>query len=388
MIKLAHNDPRPLYQQVKASLRDFIMRGAVPAGVAIPDERSLAAGLGLSRMTVRRAIAELTGEGLFTRIPGRGTFVADGIAGSLSAPAEIKKLTSIGLISLMGRAEMASALFYHRIVQSIQQNLDVSSPLVMIKPAADAAAMMSAISSDSTLCGLIVLGIVDRKVIDAVGTLKLPVVLVDSAQPAKRRLDEVTHNGEPSCFEAVTALIEQGHRDIAIMNYVPSTAASKQRQDAYEAALRASKIPVRDEFIYQIPCSATAAYAQFRRVLKSKSIPSAVFCTTDELAVAVISAVKDHGWRVPEHMSVVGFGDLGYFSTPALSSIRLSLEQMGTSAVKLLTERIQNPAIEPRLISVPTEWMSRASCDLPRESDLSYSDDPNHAAGPQSRRKE
>ncbi|MBA3710036.1 MAG: substrate-binding domain-containing protein, partial [Planctomycetes bacterium] len=89
---------------------------------------------------------------------------------------------------------------------------------------------------------------------------------------------------------------------------------------------------------------------------------------TDELAIGVIAAVKDRGMRVPDDVSVVGFGDIGYFCTPALSSVRMPVEQMGTSAITLLRQRQREPAMSPCSIVLRSEWQPRASCAAPRSA--------------------
>lgn len=69
-------DPAPLYQQLRDRLRDTLVEGW-PHDRPIPSERHLMQMTGLSRMTVRQAIAELVNEGMLRRDHGRGTFVAD-----------------------------------------------------------------------------------------------------------------------------------------------------------------------------------------------------------------------------------------------------------------------------------------------------------------------
>jgi GntR family transcriptional regulator len=67
--------PTPVYVQLRDRLRTAIASGAYHVGHALPSERDLASGLGLSRMTVRRAIEELVSEGLLEQRHGSGTFV-------------------------------------------------------------------------------------------------------------------------------------------------------------------------------------------------------------------------------------------------------------------------------------------------------------------------
>ena len=69
--------PRPLYQQVKVRILDQVHRGSWPPGKKIPSENQLVQELGVSRMTVNRALRELAQEGYLQRVAGVGSFVAE-----------------------------------------------------------------------------------------------------------------------------------------------------------------------------------------------------------------------------------------------------------------------------------------------------------------------
>jgi GntR family transcriptional regulator, arabinose operon transcriptional repressor len=363
MLQLERGDPRPLYRQVKERLRGEVEAGVYATDSAIPDERTLATQFGLSRMTVRRAIVELTDEGLFQRIPGRGTFVrARGAADSAASGR-----STIGVLAHFDQVEITGAMFYHRIMQGVQHALGSQAPIVVRKAVPPFASFVAANAEDAALAGLIVLGVVDPELLNALRHVSLPTVLVDSEQPAERRLDQVTCEGGDASYDAVCALIALGHRDIGIINY-PHTPAAAAREAGYARALAEHGLPARLEFRYEVVCNSSAAYAAMRDALARDRVPTALFCTTDELAIGAISAVKDHGWRVPKDLSVVGFGDVGYFCTPDLSTVRMPIEQMGTSAVTLLQQRQRNPRSSPCSIVLRAEWLPRATCDRPRSS--------------------
>jgi GntR family transcriptional regulator len=69
--------PVPLYFQIAQDLRDRILRGEFKSGAALPTEEQLCASYGVSRSTVRQAIADLHAQHLISRRRGLGTFVKD-----------------------------------------------------------------------------------------------------------------------------------------------------------------------------------------------------------------------------------------------------------------------------------------------------------------------
>lgn len=71
------DSPAPIYQRVKQAIVQQIRSGVWQPHQRIPSESELVAELGVSRMTINRALRELTGEGYLVRMQGVGTFVAE-----------------------------------------------------------------------------------------------------------------------------------------------------------------------------------------------------------------------------------------------------------------------------------------------------------------------
>lgn len=72
---LVSDSANPLYRQLMQRLRADIARGKYPVHSRIPSEQELCGSYQVSRVTVRKALAELTREGLLRRMQGKGTFV-------------------------------------------------------------------------------------------------------------------------------------------------------------------------------------------------------------------------------------------------------------------------------------------------------------------------
>jgi GntR family histidine utilization transcriptional repressor len=67
----------PLYQQIKNTIQEKIRNGDWKSGQKLPSENELVDALGVSRMTINRALRELTHDGLINRVHGIGSFIAD-----------------------------------------------------------------------------------------------------------------------------------------------------------------------------------------------------------------------------------------------------------------------------------------------------------------------
>jgi GntR family transcriptional regulator len=103
--------PIPLHIQVKQALKDQIVRGAWKPGDLVPGDLELCSELGISRTTIRQALAELAHDGWVVRERGRGTFVAP------------PKLTERAVERLSGFFEDMVALGYPPVSQVLRQEV-------------------------------------------------------------------------------------------------------------------------------------------------------------------------------------------------------------------------------------------------------------------------
>ena len=78
MVVLDHRDTRPLYLQVKDSLRRMMLTGLLTPGEKLPSVRALATQLAINPNTIQRAYGELEAEGYIYSVAGKGSFAASG----------------------------------------------------------------------------------------------------------------------------------------------------------------------------------------------------------------------------------------------------------------------------------------------------------------------
>ena len=77
MIQLNYWDSKPIYEQIKDSLKRLIITGAIAPDEKMPSVRELASQLAINPNTIAKAIRELEQEGYIYTITGRGSFAAD-----------------------------------------------------------------------------------------------------------------------------------------------------------------------------------------------------------------------------------------------------------------------------------------------------------------------
>jgi LacI family transcriptional regulator len=357
MLSLSKKNAQPYYEQIKQSLRSEIRSGTLKPGSAIDDERSLALSLGVSRVTVRRALSALTQEGLLHRIRGKGTFVRASFA---KQPRKVRAAVSV----LMPHDHLSlNTLFHFRVLNGIHAGSESTGLFVtyrkLDKPYE---ACLAKLQNDPAVKALIVFEVDDKHFLPLLSELHLPVVLLDTPHCLERPLfDEVSHHSEPAAFDGTKRLLELGHRSIGLMISQSPSQYLVERRLGYRRALESLNGRYRPELIYPVPCTIAGGYECMKQIIARPSPPTAMFCANDELAAGAIAALRDNGWRVPQDMTVIGFGDLGLFTSPAMTTLRLPLEEMGLAAIKLVRERLKNPSAPIKRVFVPIEWVPRES---------------------------
>jgi LacI family transcriptional regulator len=96
--------------------------------------------------------------------------------------------------------------------------------------------------------------------------------------------------------------------------------------------------------------------------------PTAIFAFNDNAAISVLHAARARGLRVPEDLSVVGFDDAEQAAivTPALTTVRQPLEELGRMAVSLLLRVLENQRHDALRIELATKLVVRESTAPPR----------------------
>jgi LacI family transcriptional regulator len=146
------------------------------------------------------------------------------------------------------------------------------------------------------------------------------------------------------------------HREIAYVHGTPGFRGRMERM----FGLRETAEVEHGMVIHEMKFAENAHFsAAFRELREKTGGVTAFFCAHDGLALTVVSELLRLGYRVPEDVTVVGFGDFTAARqiTPQLTTIRLPGRDMGAAAVRLLIDRIRlgarNIGVAQRLYVVP-----------------------------------
>lgn len=349
-----------------------ITTGEWPVGSRLPSEPVLALGLGISRGTLRRALAELRQQGLIEAVPGRGSHV-------ISASPAGRHVRRIAVV-----VPSVARPYVGTIVQAIEDELHQHGYSVLFGSSGASRnqedGRVRRMLEDG-VAGLISYPIDFEPGIDLYAELHargLPLVFVDRYLPSVPA-DAVIYDNVGGAYQAVEHLVGLGHRRIAFVSTDNLTTTSvAERLHGYRHALLAAGLDYNEDLVYcKVPLAATGSAASETEKADTRKLiadflavaaPTAVFALHDRLAFDVYQSAAALGWRVPEDLSVVGFNDdePAHTLDPALTTIHQPRERIGRLAARMLLERIRGSEEEPVRYVLATTFVERDSTKPPR----------------------
>lgn len=207
-------------------------------------------------------------------------------------------------------------------------------------------------------------------------SLPLPVVAVAAHKP----LDGVTRivlDHQRAAELTLRHLYQLGHRHIAFMRGQSFSSDSNDRWRSLMAVAKDLALEVPPELIVQLQLNLSSpelGYPVVPQLLAARRPFTALVCYNDISAIGAIRSLRDHGLRVPEDVSVIGFDDIqgAAYHTPSLTTVRQPLNSMGNTAARILLERIRGGASQdyPEQVPIVPELIIRESTLPPNPARL------------------
>ena len=162
-------------------------------------------------------------------------------------------------------------------------------------------------------------------------------------------------------YKAVRHLIEEGFKKIAHFAGPRHINIYKKRWMGYQEALKEGGLKSADEFLFIDNLTEEKGWKAAAKLMKLKNRPDAIFSASDISALGAIKYLREHGYRIPEDMAIVGFANEPFTSImePGLTSVEQKGYLIGVSVANLFFEEIQQQGetrpfkkiiIEPELI--------------------------------------
>ncbi|MDX2162411.1 MAG: LacI family DNA-binding transcriptional regulator [bacterium] len=190
---------------------------------------------------------------------------------------------------------------------------------------------------------------------------RFPIVVLDRATQHDHVLPLLLDNPQ-GVREAFTHLYDQGLRRMAFITGAGDSFDSRERMTTFleTAAQHGLDTPVFTGNFTEL-----SGYQAAQAVLQAASVPQAVFCANDQMAIGFLQAMRERGLRAPADIAVIGFDNipLTRYMQPSVSTIGASRHDWGSTAVRQLIGFLQDETpFEPQRI--PTRFIARESSML------------------------
>jgi LacI family transcriptional regulator len=208
----------------------------------------------------------------------------------------------------------------------------------------------------------------------------IPLVLLNSTAAGH---DAITIDNYGGARQMMRHLAELGHVQIAFIKGPAHNRDARERLRGYRHAMRGTGAPALRMLELDGDFTEESGYTAAGRIAAAAPRPTAIFAANDSMAVGALAALVAAGIAVPKEMSVAGFDDIpiSRYVTPALTTIRVDLAEVGRRAFALLLDGIAHRAAGVREECIATTLVSRQSCASP-PSPLKTSRQPLRPRGP------
>ncbi|PFI59206.1 LacI family transcriptional regulator [Priestia megaterium] len=182
-----------------------------------------------------------------------------------------------------------------------------------------------------------------------------PVVLYNTCLEDKH-INYVIPNNEHGAYQATEHLIKLGHEKIAFIAGPSIFYSMGERLKGYKRALQEFNISYNEEFVYKEQYSYEKVFEYTINILQSNNRPTSFFAISDQMALAVLDAVRTLNFEVPKDISIIGFDDIHIASNShiGLTTVAQRKEEMAEIALEKLFSLIEKPE-QPKPIEVVLE---------------------------------
>ncbi len=177
---------------------------------------------------------------------------------------------------------------------------------------------------------------------DVLAEIDAAIVLVSVDSVTRKNLKQcssISINNKKAAYMAVNYLIENGHKNIALMLGAHNDyGIGKERQQGYIEALENSQIKINDKYIIYGDYDCEAAYTQTVNLLKENPKITAIFAISDLMAMGAAKAVADVNKKIGYEVSIMGFDGMEFASyyEPTLATIKQPKQVMARKSIDLL----------------------------------------------------
>ena len=203
----------------------------------------------------------------------------------------------------------------------------------------------------------------DEKIFELTKSGVPSVVVPGFIEDSPRNPLSITCDNYESNYQAVSHLIELGHRRIAYILGKPNSKYTVERYLAYRDALEDHGVEFRQEYLACSDFSVTDGYRIMGELLDLPLPPTAVLFINDSISIGALDQIKGRKLQIPEQLSVVVTcaSDLLAHYDPPLSMMKVPVVDLGRAATEALIQLVEDGAALENQCAYPSVFTIRDS---------------------------
>lgn len=189
-----------------------------------------------------------------------------------------------------------------------------------------------------------------------------PFVLIGHYDP-EDVVYSVDNDNIRAAFMATDYLLRSGRQRVAYLGGPAGLTVTRDRLQGYKQALEAHGIGYDPRRAVFADFNARSAASAIAELLSQSPAPDAILALDDMLAIAAMRTVKQHGYRVPEDIALVGFNDspLCEYVEPRLTSVSVEIRALARAATEMLIGLVEGQELTAKRQIVPARLIKRDS---------------------------
>lgn len=238
-----------------------------------------------------------------------------------------------------GKEFMFSNPFYGELLSAIEYTARKNGYHLLLSGTQEDQSYVN-VAQNRGVDGIIIVGAYPGRNLEELRGMNVPIVLVDS-YVKDAAFHTIGIEGREGARMATEYLIAKGHRDIAFVSgSIREHGVNSKRYQGYCDALAAAGIAPDENALYSDTVSYEYGVVAAGEYVRRGRRQTAAFVTADVLAVGLVKGLLQHGLRIPEDLSVVGFDDvyLSRICYPSLTTVHQDIARKGAEAVRLIME--------------------------------------------------
>lgn len=217
---------------------------------------------------------------------------------------------------------------------------------------------------NDTTSGIIILGSeLEESDLDLYRSCKCPILLIDYWCNDMTFNGILSNNGDSTRL-AIEYFIKKGHKKIGYLRGRLRIYPFRSRGNAFRNTMLEHNLPINTKHIVTVASSIDGSYHDMKLFLKTMpELPTAYFADNDCIALGVMKALQEFGYKIPEDISIIGFDDLPFceITSPKLTTIRTVKKELGRMAVQKIMDMVKNGDDTQSIVLLSTTFVERDS---------------------------